>query len=99
MSITVDVKEDKRDVVPAVTHVDGSSRLQTVSTVSHPDYHALGSAFYEVMGVPLVLNTRFNTIPGEPIVEFPLDALRSFMFIINGIEILVIDNVLSCWMS
>ena len=65
--------------VPAVAHVDGSSRLQTVSRLHEPTYHSLIAAFWRLTGVPMVLNTSFNTLRGEPIVESPTDALRSFL--------------------
>lgn len=64
--------------VPAVTHVDGTARVQTVSAEDNPAFHALIAAFHERTGVPLVLNTSFN-IGGEPIVETPEDAIRSFL--------------------
>jgi len=71
------VREDQRSVLPAITHVDGSARLQTVRADSHPTYHALIKNLGERTGVPVVLNTSFN-IQGEPVVESPRDAIRCF---------------------
>jgi carbamoyltransferase len=71
------VRPEKRDVIPAVTHVDGSGRLQTVSQVSNARYWALIRAFKEQTGVPVLLNTSFNE--NEPIVERPEQALDCFL--------------------
>ena len=71
------VRTDKRDEIPAVTHVDGSGRLQTVSRESNPRYWALIRAFERKTGVPLVLNTSFNE--NEPIVHQPSEALDCFL--------------------
>ena len=92
MSITAQVKDDKRELIPAVTHVDGSSRLQTVTPSAEPHYHGLISAFYKATGVPMVLNTSFNTLKGEPIVETPRDAIRSFLSSMGTIEMLVMGD-------
>ena len=64
--------------IEAVTHVDGSSRLQTVKEKQNPEYYRLISHFYRLTGIPMVLNTSFN-VAGEPIVESPKDAIRSFL--------------------
>jgi carbamoyltransferase len=71
------IRPDKRDRVPAVTHVDGSGRLQTVSAAANPLYHRLIAAFYDLTGVPMVLNTSFNE--NEPIVCRPEEALDCFL--------------------
>jgi carbamoyltransferase len=71
------VRPDKRDVIPAVTHVDGSGRLQSVSRTSNPRYWALIRAFADRTGVPVLLNTSFNE--NEPIVERPAQALDCFL--------------------
>ena len=71
------VRADKRDVIPAVTHVDGSGRLQSVSQTSNPLYWALIRAFQRRTGVPVLLNTSFNE--NEPIVERPEQALDCFL--------------------
>ena len=92
MSMTAMVKEEKRARIPAVTHVDGSSRLQTVTAEAEPLYHQLISKFYDLTGVPMVLNTSFNTLPGEPIVESPKDAVRSFLCSMGSIEVLFLGK-------
>lgn len=92
MSITAMVHEKKRALIPAVTHVDGSSRLQTVTAEAEPLYHKLITKFFDLTGVPLVLNTSFNTISGEPIVESPKDAIRSFLCSNGSIEMLVMND-------
>ncbi|MEI7634608.1 MAG: carbamoyltransferase [bacterium] len=77
MLLVADVREDKR-VIPSVTHVDGSARLQTVSCAEAPLYHELISEFGRQTGVPVIINTSFN-VRGEPIVCTPTDAYRCFM--------------------
>jgi carbamoyltransferase len=67
-----------RSQIPAVTHVDGSARIQTVHRETHPRYHALLSRFHELTGCPVLVNTSFN-VRGEPIVCTPEDAFRCFM--------------------
>lgn len=74
MLMVADVREDKRQEIPAVTHVDGTARLQTVTKEDNGGLYDLIKAFYEVTGVPVLLNTSFN-VNREPIVETPLDAL------------------------
>jgi carbamoyltransferase len=71
------VREEMRAVVPAVTHVDGSGRLQTVSAASNPAYYRLIKEFEALTGVPIVLNTSFNE--NEPIVDTPAQALDCFL--------------------
>jgi carbamoyltransferase len=71
------VRPEKRDVIPAVTHVDGSGRLQSVSRDSNARYWALIDAFNTLTGVPVLLNTSFNE--NEPIVERPEQALDCFL--------------------
>ena len=71
------VRPDKRAVIPAVTHVDGSGRLQTVSRETNPRYWALIQAFGRKTGVPILLNTSFNE--NEPIVLTPEQALDCFL--------------------
>jgi carbamoyltransferase len=76
MLMVYQVKQDKRSVIPAVTHVDGSGRLQTVARSTNPRYHQLISDFERLTGVPVVLNTSFNE--DEPIVCTPEEALNCF---------------------
>jgi carbamoyltransferase len=71
------IRPEKRDQIPAVTHVDGSGRLQTVSRQANPLYWGLIEAFEQRTGVPLVLNTSFNE--NEPIVNTPAEALACFL--------------------
>lgn len=78
MLLTTNVHPDKQLVIPAVTHVDGSARLQTVRKEDNHLYHDLIGEFGRITGVPVLLNTSFNDA-GEPIVETPQDALSSFL--------------------
>src|SRR5438552_4349479 len=71
------IRADRRAAIPAVTHVDGSGRLQTVTAETNPRYHALISAFAQLTGVPMVLNTSFNE--NEPVVCTPAEALDCFL--------------------
>jgi carbamoyltransferase len=71
------VREDKRSVIPAVTHVDGSGRLQTVNRDANPIYWQLIRAFEALSGVPILLNTSFNE--NEPIVQRPEEAIDCFL--------------------
>jgi carbamoyltransferase len=71
------VRPEKRQSIPAVTHVDGSGRLQTVSSRSNPLYWRLLKAFEKITGVPVLLNTSFNE--NEPIVHQPAEALDCFL--------------------
>ncbi len=89
MLYVVDVKDDKRGVVPAVTHVDGTARLQTVRRDTNPKYYRLIEAFGEATGVPLVLNTSFN-LKGEPIVNTPAEAFHTFSR--SGMDMLVLGD-------
>lgn len=76
MTLAYDVRQEKRDKIPAPTHVDGTGRLQTVTRDANPRYHALISAFRDLTGVPVVLNTSFND--NEPIVCRPEEAIDCF---------------------
>ena len=91
MLFVVPVHPDKRAAIPAVTHVDGSARLQTVTAADNAPFHALLSEFHRISGVPLMLNTSFN-VKGEPIVNTPADAIRCFLN--TGIDLLVVDDIL-----
>jgi len=82
------VRPDKRAVVPAITHVDGSGRLQTVSVRSNPRYYNLIKAFGRLSGVPMLLNTSFNE--NEPIVLTPAQALDCFLR--TSMDVLVIGR-------
>ena len=84
------IREEKRSQIPAVTHVDGTGRLQTVSKEINPRYHALIKAFYEITGVPMLLNTSFNE--NEPIVNRPEEAIDCFLR--TQMDVLVLGNYL-----
>ncbi len=89
MLLVVDVKPSKRDVIPAVTHVDGTGRLQTVRREDNTRYHALIERFGQATGVPVILNTSFN-LRGEPIVNSPREAYSTFVR--SGMDALVLGN-------
>jgi carbamoyltransferase len=71
------VRKEKRHLIPAVTHIDGSGRVQTVHRESNPRYYHLIECFYKLSGIPMVLNTSFNE--NEPIVCSPDEALDCFL--------------------
>ena len=77
MTLAYAVRPEKRALIPAPTHVDGTGRLQTVTREANPRYHALISAFRELTSVPVVLNTSFND--NEPIVCRPEEAIDCFL--------------------
>ena len=77
MTITYPVRSKWREKLGAVTHVDGTARVQTISRDTNPRFHSLVREFGALSSVPVVLNTSFNT-RGEPIIETPLDAVRTF---------------------
>ena len=83
------VRPEMKSRLPAITHVDGSARLQTVRQDVNPRYHKLISEFERLSGVPVVLNTSFN-IMGEPIVESPTQAIRCFYS--TGLDVLVMGD-------
>ena len=86
------IRPEKRVAIPAVTHVDGSGRLQTVSRHTNPRYYRLIEAFRELTGVPMVLNTSFNE--NEPVVCQPQEALDCFLR--TRMDVLVLgDTVIS----
>jgi carbamoyltransferase len=85
----LDLLKVKRSAIPAVTHVDHTARIQTVSYENHPDFYDLIKAFYELTGCPCVVNTSFNRMD-EPIVNTPQHAIDCFMQ--TGMDVLVIEN-------
>ncbi len=89
MVLTAQVRPEKRSVIPAVTHVDGSARPQTVERDVNPLYWRLIREFGDRTGVPVVMNTSFN-LRGEPIVCAPTDAVRTFFS--SGMDALVIGS-------
>jgi carbamoyltransferase len=83
------VLPEKRSVLPAITHEDGSGRLQTVFKETNPAYHRMIERFGELTGVPVVMNTSFN-LKGEPIVEHPSHAFNTFS--LSGMDYLFLEN-------
>ncbi len=90
-SFGIDKLNLSRSIVPAVTHVDYSARIQTVHADTNPRYHAVISKFKEKTGCPIVVNTSFN-VRGEPIVCTPADAFKCFMG--TELDVLAIGNYL-----
>ena len=88
MSKVFQIKKEKKPLIPAVTHVDGSGRLQTVSKNYNQNFYMLIKKFYEITGVPMVLNTSFNE--NEPIVCKPEEAIECFLR--TKMDILVLEN-------
>jgi carbamoyltransferase len=82
------IREDKRGLIPAVTHVDGSGRLQTVEARANPRHHRLIGAFRDLTQVPMLLNTSFNE--NEPVVCRPQEALDCFLR--TRMDVLVLEN-------
>jgi len=91
MITTFPVKQDKRCDIAAVVHVDGTTRPQIVRRSVNPLYYDLIKHFGERTGVPVVLNTSFN-LKGEPIVNSPRDALRTFFS--SGLDALAMGSFL-----
>src|SRR5271156_5042414 len=89
MIATVGVREEYRATLPAITHVDGSARVQTVAADDNPAFHALLKALGKVTGREIVLNTSFN-VKGQPIVNTPYEAVETFLG--TGIDCLFIEN-------
>jgi carbamoyltransferase len=91
MLYVVGVRAEKQAVIPAVTHVDGTGRLQTVSEAYSPRYYKLIETFGKATGVPVLLNTSFNR-QGEPIVNTPAEAFNAFHQ--SGMDVLVLGDSL-----
>ena len=91
MIATVDVREEHRAALPAITHVNGSARVQTVSAADNADFHALLRAVGKTTGREILLNTSFN-VKGQPIVNTPSEALDTFLG--TGIDCLFLENTL-----
>jgi len=89
MLLVASVRPEWRDKVPAIVHVDGTARVQTVRQEDNPRFHALLKAFEARTGVPVLLNTSFN-IRGDPIVEAPLDAMECFLY--TRLDVLVVHE-------
>jgi carbamoyltransferase len=89
MITTVHVRSEHRAFLPAITHVNGTARLQTVSAQDNPDFHALLRAVGKTTGREILLNTSFN-VKGQPIVRTPEEAIDTFLG--TGIEFLFLEN-------
>jgi carbamoyltransferase len=83
------IRKEKHAVIPAVTHADGTGRLQTVDKEISPAYYGLIEAFRKKSGVPILLNTSFNE--NEPIVNTPMEALDCFLR--TSMDMLVMENI------
>jgi carbamoyltransferase len=91
MIIVTDVREAHRGSLPAITHVNGSARVQTVSSQDNPAFHGLLREVGKLTGREMVLNTSFN-VKGQPIVNTPRQAIETFLG--TGIEYLFLENTL-----
>jgi carbamoyltransferase len=91
MLLVLPIRPEKRDVIPAVTHVDGTGRLQTVQRDSNPLYYRLIEEFERRTGVPVILNTSYN-LRGEPIVHRPDEAITDFLT--TGMDALLLGRFL-----
>lgn len=91
MLFVYDVKESKKDVLEGVTHVDGTSRIQTLKEETNQFYYNIIDSFQDKTGVPVVLNTSFN-LKGMPIVRTPEEALNCFKQ--SDIDLLVLEDYL-----
>ena len=84
------IKEEKKALIPAVTHADGTGRLQSVDASVSPRYYALIEQFRKKTGIPVLLNTSFNE--NEPIVNSPAEALDCFLR--TQMDMLVMENII-----
>jgi len=89
MEKVIPIKKEKHSLIPAVTHVDGTGRLQTVTEDWNPRYYRLIKAFHSMTGVPILLNTSFNE--NEPIVNTPREALNCYLR--TNMDMLVMENI------
>jgi carbamoyltransferase len=90
MSSVSKVKENKKDIIPAVTHVDGTARIQSVSKEINSKFYNLIMNFYQLTKIPILLNTSFNE--NEPIVNTPEEAIKCFLR--TDMDALVLNNFL-----
>ena len=93
MTLTFQVRPEKKEAIAAAVHVDGSARVQSVTRDQNARYYDLIKSFAAKTGVPAVLNTSFN-LKGEPIVNSPFDAIRTFYT--SGLDALILDRYLIC---
>ena len=90
MDKVFEIKKEKHSKIPAVSHVDGTGRLQSVNKYVSPRFHRLISEFQKKSGVPILLNTSFNE--NEPIVNKPEEALNCFLR--TKMDMLVMENII-----
>ena len=88
MSCVEKINNDKKNLIPGVTHIDGTGRVQTVSKDFNEDFYNLIKSFYNISGVPILLNTSFNE--NEPIVRMPEEAINCFLR--TEMDLLVLEN-------
>ncbi len=88
MSTVEKIREEKQSIIPAVTHIDGTGRVQTVTKSDNEDFYNLIYYFERISNVPIILNTSFNE--NEPIVMKPIDAINCFLR--TDMDILVLNN-------
>ena len=91
MLLAMNVRPEWRDKIPAIVHVDGPARVQTVRQDQNERLYRLLKEFDAITGVPVLINTSFN-VKGEPIVESPEDAIQCFLT--TGIDYLALHDVL-----
>jgi carbamoyltransferase len=91
MEKVLPIRKEMQKLIPAVVHADGTGRLQTVNKSANPLYYSLIEEFKRITNIPIVLNTSFNT-NGEPVVESPTDAIRTFHS--SGLDALAIGSFL-----
>ena len=92
MLIACQIKKDKKNVIPAVVHVDGTCRVQTVKKGINKKFDDLLEAFNALTSIPVILNTSFN-IKGQPIVNTPDEAINNFMT--TKIDVLALGNFIA----
>lgn len=88
MSCVEKINDNKKNLIPGVTHVDGTGRVQTVSKEFNEDFYNLIKSFYDISRVPILLNTSFNE--NEPIVRMPEEAINCFLR--TEMDLLVLEN-------
>ena len=89
MGVVLKINNDKKDLLPAVAHIDGTGRLQTVDKKKNLLFYDLIKSFYDISGVPIILNTSFNE--NEPIVNTPEEAIDCFLR--TKMDVLVVGNI------
>ena len=88
MTLAPRIRDDKKHLIPAAVHIDGTGRVQTIEREQNPRYYGIIEAFGALTGVPVLLNTSFNR--QEPIVASPEEAISCFLR--TGMDVLVLGN-------